>query len=364
MNKALPLRSPTLFQRVRGCFLLVSLFSLLASCGLPQLSGPFLPLPSPTPAPVITPTPISLALPFQQVRIFREVVWLSKDELFVTGDEGLIRLPTVAGQFRPQSAAQIVARHPTLFAVASAARTLAWVEQTNALYLFEPTATSVPRLLVKNPTPLTGVALSTDGQLLAYAAHDGALHVVHPQAPSSRLQMQSLKHWQLPFWASHLALSPQGQRIAFASLADFKVVIRDLQSGTDVGEQTWPDPPLAALYGVFLSPDWRYIAWVSQNLVRVSAVDSGQFIGLLAHEESVMALAWSPQGDILATASAATIQDTLTPAVLLWEARSADLIATFAQEAPIVSLSFSPTGDQLALLDSAGYLRVIPITIK
>jgi WD40 repeat protein len=90
-------------------------------------------------------------------------------------------------------------------------------------------------------------------------------------------------------------------------------------------------------------------------------VKSGDLGPMLSHEDFVSAVAWSPDGSLLASAAGGTVNGEFAPLVYLWDSVSGQQVTTLIQKAPAMSLAFSPDGRELAILDSTGslYLWVV-----
>ncbi|MFM8320981.1 MAG: WD40 repeat domain-containing protein, partial [Chloroflexota bacterium] len=73
-----------------------------------------------------------------------------------------------------------------------------------------------------------------------------------------------------------------------------------------------------------------------------------------SHADPVSALAWSPDGQLVATAAGGGG----APAVTLWDAADGTRLAELDPQSPVLSLSFSPDGQQLAVLGSSGALQI------
>jgi WD40 repeat protein len=287
---------------------------------------------------------------------FNQVLWLPDGNIALAAQDELIILPAEGQTFRTQALTSLKGNLPTLITAAISKQSLAWVSNGNQVFAYDPAANPAPQLLGESVSPITGLALSADGELLAYASYDGGLIIVSRRDPAN---VQGLATRKLPVWLSSLSISPDGKRIAGASLPDFTVYILDASNGETLQMLEWVNPAVSSFYGVAFSNDWSRLAWLSQSAVLLMTLPDGKNGPVLNHEENVSALAWSPDGDRLAVASAATVQGNLTPAVILWDASNGAKLATLPQDMAILSLAFSPDGSQIAALDGAGELRVI-----
>ncbi len=151
----------------------------------------------------------------------------------------------------------------------------------------------------------------------------------------------------------HLSFSPEGRHFASAS-AERTIRLWDTTTGR----------PLKVLTGhidvvrtVQFSPDGRLVAsgggdgivrlWeigaIGQNQNNSTAQTSATVVRYLAgHSQQVLAVAFSPDGTLLASASA-------DHTIALWDVQSGQLLQTlFAHNAPVTSLAFHPTQSLLA----------------
>ncbi len=287
------------------------------------------------------------------------LAWLPGDRLALAAPAGVTLYTPPGPGLRPQAAPQLAplptAPAPGPAALLTAARrapSLAWVIGERAVFVWSEQTGSVA--LAEPGAPVTGLALSPAGDRLAYVTFDKTL-VRQPVDAAARAQAAPLK---LPAWLTNLAYSPDGAQLAGADLQNFRVYFIDAQSGQTLRSLDWPNSPAAALYGAYLSPDWSRVAWVAQGAVQVMDAASGAPGPLLGHADTVSALAWSPDGRLLATASAVNDRGSLSPALILWDPTSGRQAAVLRPAGPALALSFSPDGASLAALGADGALQV------
>jgi len=213
------------------------------------------------------------------------------------------------------------------------------------------------------------VAVSPDGQTLAYVDDVGIVHVVDSKDGSDQ---RTFKQRDLSY--SQLVFSPDGRRLA-AGGADAKqvsVVVWDLAKGQLFERWDWPlgwDPHSTVEQLVF-SYDGKRLAAASfrQSRVKIWDVMSGGQVAQLAHRE-INGLAFSPDGRTLVTAgwdSVIRLWSTDTWKVVrdvrLDEQKKKSRVPRRMQvgdEDPrVFSLGYSPVGGWLATLHLDGNIRV------
>lgn len=260
-----------------------------------------------------------------------------------------------AGPFAPQSVqpqqvAPQAMTDPILLTSSAGQPLAAWVSGATQVYLWAP-GSSQPQQAGEAGAPVTGLALDPAGGALAVASTDGRVQVYLAQA------LEPAQFWQAPNWLANLSYSPDGGQVGGADLASSVVYVFNAYSGELLRTLEWLENPGSNLAGAYFAPDWRTLAWAARSAVQLMDVESGQLGPLLNHATEVGALAWSPDGSLLASAAAAQIGGALLPAVYLWDGRSGELLQVIQQREPAASLAFSPDGTQLAALSSSGQLQ-------
>jgi len=200
------------------------------------------------------------------------------------------------------------------------------------------------RLLTHNTTGVLSLAFSPDGTSLASSTSDGKLNVLRL---SDLVVTSSVTVFESgsPLGAAALAFSPDGTQIAQVDSAAARIY--HLPDGASVGKIP------GAARSVTFTPDGQWLVvggakdvrlWLLATLAPLPTVPP--------HSGSISAVAYSPRGDLVASAAA-----DLT--VKLRSAVDGTLVASLTGHTDAVTaLAFSPDGDMLATASADHTIRV------
>jgi eukaryotic-like serine/threonine-protein kinase len=182
--------------------------------------------------------------------------------------------------------------------------------------------------ITRGPSQPAELAVSADGKMIAVAwTRDGGI-TIHDAASGALLEQ---------FDRSLFALSPDGRWLARAEGS--AIVLRPIAS---------PEPPIVlgrhhGANALAFSPDGSMLAvtFLDHTTVLWDVAKREPFSTLRGHHERVHDVAFSPDGEWIATAS-------LDYTARIWETRTGQHVATLPDSSAMRRVKWSPTGEYLA----------------
>jgi len=194
-----------------------------------------------------------------------------------------------------------------------------------------------------------GVEFAPDGKTLATASYDKLIKLWDVE---SGREIRTLKDHIDAVFA--LAFTPDGKRLVSAS-ADRGVKVWDVASGERLYTLSEPTDGLNTLA---LDPSGKRVAAAGlDRTIRVwSLGESGATLqnSLIAHEDAILQLAWSPDGKYLVSSSA-------DKEVKMFKADDLTLVKTWRQPDWGLSLAFAPDGKDFAVGRFDGSYEIYPV---
>jgi len=252
----------------------------------------------------------------------------------------------------PSESGRLTAPGTTTTTASPDGQLLASTGEDNIIHIWDLTNNQEIATLKGHTGAVTGLAFSPDGKVLATSSFDNSVRRWDPKTG------KLLTTWNYPFWPATVQFSPDGSSLAGVELDNFTVHIWNASDGKELRTLSWTESASPALYSAIFSPDWKTLAWTARGTVQLMDVETEKLGQTLSHEDFVSATSWSPDGQLIATASAATVNGTFSPVVILWDVATGKPANTLVQSEPVVSLGFSPDGLSLVTLANKGVLSL------
>jgi WD40 repeat protein len=232
----------------------------------------------------------------------------------------------------------------TMMAISPDGQILAWVSEDNTIHIWSIPEAKETQALGPHKSALTSLAFSPDSSILAIATSENSIELWNPASG------QNIQNWKLAFWVSDLSFSPDGVQLAAAELPTFTEHFWSVPDGSETRKLVWNQSVSPSLYGAELTKDWKMIAWVARGTVQLMDVTTGNTGPSLEHEDAVSAIALSPDGKLVASAAAGTVNGNFSPVVYLWNSATGQQTNNVVQTQPVTGLDFSPDGLILGIL--------------
>ncbi len=182
---------------------------------------------------------------------------------------------------------------------------------------------------------------SADGRTVAYSLDGQEIRLFDIFTQGDRLSF-------LPgFPYSAVFFSPDDSALGVASLDSIEIILFSAEDGSAQGSLSG-FTTAAPVYLAEFSSIGETLIWISRGTVQPMYIGSGELGPTLSHEDFVVSVAISPDGSVIATAAAGTLDDEFQPLVTLWDTYSGEIVWQNGNQAYFSSLDFSPDGSLLA----------------
>ncbi|KAK3387154.1 WD40-repeat-containing domain protein [Podospora didyma] len=226
---------------------------------------------------------------------------------------------------------------------------------TVSLYLLENDKNSFDRYLLRTTLPIRDVALSPDNKWCAVASDELTVKLVGAE---DNTQLRTLKEHGKP--TKHLAFDPKGTMLAlscndgvvyiYSLTADHPELIRKVDGV--IGRM---ETDSEASSKVTWHPDGRAFAvpTPTRDIQVISKNDwEKQRVFTKGHDGDITALAWSPNGALLASAAK-------DKRLLIWSTKDQNVVARF--EFPnVIDIAWHPTKNLVSFTTSDGEVFICP----
>jgi len=201
--------------------------------------------------------------------------------------------------------------------------------------------------------PLSSVALSSDGRVLATATADGWIEISQVEVDQSTKLLHRLQNRRLGTGTAPVLSRAMADLIA-------EMQLYQSPSGVSQAASESIDSRLAQAAGepvnvrqLTFSADRQFLLAIADDFtVRLWNVQSGQLLhSLQGHQATVQQAQFSPDGRWIVTAS-------WDKTIRIWQVDSGKLVRTIAHPDAVNSASFSPNGQQIVTASWDGIARV------
>jgi len=189
--------------------------------------------------------------------------------------------------------------------------------------------------------PAALYAASPDGKTLAFSEDSYNIYLANMEVTQNACTIYS------PAMLGSIEFSPDGKALLGTSMEEILVTLWDAASGAQL--QTISGFETAApVYTAKFGENGKRIIWISRGSVQLSEMDSQELGPAMSHEDFVVSAALSPDGSLLASAAAGTVNGNFMPVIELWDTASGKISATLTYPEAFNALAFSPDGSLLA----------------
>jgi WD40 repeat protein len=215
-----------------------------------------------------------------------------------------------------------------------------WVNNANGVALLD-SQTFKTIIAYTNTSSQFPVDESSDGKTVAFTTDNKNISLFDISQNKNLLTFQTNDNFGAAFF------SPDGSQLVTNSMDALRVDIWNVSNGSKFTTLSGFETA-APVYDAFIGGDGKTLIWHARGTIELQDIASQRMGPTFSHEDFVMAEALSPNGNMLVTAAAGTINNQFTPLLNLWNAHSGKSIIKLANPDSYTSLSFSPDSKLLA----------------
>jgi len=247
---------------------------------------------------------------------------------------------------------QILSENPRDIVISPQKKTIAWVSDSTNITIVDLSTKGNTPIIIDGNDAITSLTYSSSGDRLAFSSTAKDIQVYDINSRSI------IKQWGVPEWMTNITYSTDGSEIAAASLSNFTIYRFNSDTGEINRTIEWRDSTYSNLYGVYISPNWRKIAWVSKNEIQIMDMSTEDLDSLLIHEDFISITVWSPDGKYIASSSISEINGELKPTILIWNISDGSVKKEIIQKSSVQNITFSSDGSQIAVFDFEGNVNI------
>jgi WD40 repeat protein len=189
--------------------------------------------------------------------------------------------------------------------------------------------------------PAAIYAASPDGKTLAFSEDSYNIFLADASQTRDALTIYS------PEMVGMADFSTDGSSLLTTSMDTIMVTLWDVNTG-EVQASLDSFETAAPVYSAHFGADGQHIIWIARATVQLTDIATQLMGPVMSHEDFVVSTALAPNGSLLATAAAGTIDGEFLPAVFLWNADTSNLETTLTNPDAFNVVTFSPDSSLLA----------------
>jgi hypothetical protein len=247
---------------------------------------------------------------------------------------------------------QILIENPRDIVISPQKESIAWISDSTNINIMDLSTKGIAPIIIDGGDAITSLTYSSSGNHLAFSSTAKDIQVYDINGRSK------IRQWSVPEWMTNITYSPDGSEIAAASLSNFTLYLFNSDTGEINRTIEYRDSIYSNLYGVYISPTWRNIAWVSKNEIQIMDMDTEDIGSLMIHEDFVSVTVWSPNGKYISSSSISETNGELKPTVLIWNISDGSVHKEIVQKSSIQNITFSSDGSQIAVFDFEGNINI------